>query len=198
MRLVPRHLLPPSVPLFVRASPNRNSFRPEVSVAHELRRYVVSPASPSLPLPLLLPRPIQLPGIRPRSPPPPGVAPSFSPPYSSSKDQQSSSRPTATTGDGSARREGRKNRGMSGRTNRVIALVLTAVVQEATVVVIRVGRARERDCFLLRSANSFLVFLKHPPCPHSLLCLTKYDLAFLAMLLMAAFSHSAPVAKATT
>ena len=36
---------PPSVPLFVRASPNRNSFRPEVSVAHELRRYVVSPAS---------------------------------------------------------------------------------------------------------------------------------------------------------
>ena len=42
--LVPSSLRP-SVPLFVRASPNRNSFRPEVSVAHELRRYVVSPAS---------------------------------------------------------------------------------------------------------------------------------------------------------
>ena len=87
---------------------------------------------------------------------------------------------------------------MSGRTNRVIALVLTAAVQEATVVVIRVGRARESDWYL-RNANSFLVFLKHPPCPHSPLCLTKYDLAFAAMLLMAAISHSAPeVAKATT
>ena len=137
---------PPSVPLFVRASPNRNSFRPEVSVAHELRRYVVSPTSRHLLfLPLFLPRPIQLPGIRPRSSPPPGVAPSLRRAAHQKINRVLLVRPRRPAMGAQEGRGERENRGMSGRrTNRVIALVLTAAVQEATVVVIRVGRARER------------------------------------------------------
>ena len=48
LRLLPPRR--PSVPLFVRASWNQNSFRPEVSVAHELHRYVSAhlPLLPSL------------------------------------------------------------------------------------------------------------------------------------------------------
>ena len=125
----------------MRASWNRNSFRPEVSVAHELRRYV----SAHLPLP-----PIQLPGIRPR-PSRRGVGPS-------AHQKINSVLVSTATGDGggdggggggSERRKERKKEQRNGRTNRVIALVLTAVgCTEATVVVvIRVGGASAAALF---------------------------------------------------